>query len=172
MRKPPRKDDYGKLSEDMPKQEAIDRVNQRYRPGKLNNDNTHFANINHGDDVWWLDIPLKKVRVPAAEDSLIFCSMISALANSIICEFRRYFLETIPITRNYLLESARTQSICICRLTEPITNSFKMSRFIREACTLRNSSNTRHSKHRRAILRKEKHGATAQAGRRGSARRC
>jgi hypothetical protein len=70
MRKPPRKDDYGKLSEDMPKQEAIDRVNQRYRPGKLNNDNTHFANINHGDDVWWLDIPLKKVRVPAAEDSL------------------------------------------------------------------------------------------------------
>lgn len=50
----------------MEKREAIRRTNQRYKVAELNNRNAHFANINARKDVWWFDIPLKKVN-PGAE---------------------------------------------------------------------------------------------------------
>jgi hypothetical protein len=36
------------------------RLSRRLRP--LNNTNTHFSNINSSKEVWWLDIPLEKIR--------------------------------------------------------------------------------------------------------------
>ena len=53
----------------MEKQEAIGRLNQRYKTSVLTNRNTHFSNINAKKDVWWFDIPLVKVE-PEANDIL------------------------------------------------------------------------------------------------------
>ena len=49
----------------MEKREAMRRKNQLYRVADLNNGNTHFSNINAAKDVWWFDIPLKKVNAGA-----------------------------------------------------------------------------------------------------------
>src|SRR5215216_952525 len=51
------------------KREAIRRKNQIYKVAELNNRNTHFSNINASKDVWWFDIPLKKVN-PGADRML------------------------------------------------------------------------------------------------------
>ena len=48
------------------KREAIRCKNQLYKVDELSNRNTHFSNINAAKDVWWFDIPLRKVS-PSAE---------------------------------------------------------------------------------------------------------
>ena len=45
----------------MKRAEAIVRINRRYG-SQLNRRDTHFANINASKPVWWLDIPIQKVK--------------------------------------------------------------------------------------------------------------
>jgi hypothetical protein len=45
------------------KAEAIIRI-QKHLELSLDQSNTHFANINSQKDVWWFDIPLRKVSHP------------------------------------------------------------------------------------------------------------
>ncbi len=44
----------------MSKQQAITIVNDYLERKVLNNQNTHFANINNAKDVWWFCIPLTR----------------------------------------------------------------------------------------------------------------
>lgn len=44
----------------MTKQEIIQLSNNQLNGNTLNNQNTHFANINNTKPVWWFDIPLGK----------------------------------------------------------------------------------------------------------------
>jgi hypothetical protein len=53
----------------LPKAEAIRRVNQRCKLAVLDNQNTRFANPNEArPDIWWLDVPLRNMEGPRAED--------------------------------------------------------------------------------------------------------
>jgi hypothetical protein len=55
--------------ENMNPAEARRRVNQRCKLAVLDRNNTHFANIGQArPDIWWLNIPLKKVEGPQAKE--------------------------------------------------------------------------------------------------------
>ena len=43
------------------KREAIARVNSYLGRTLLNNQNTHFSNVNKAVPVWWLEIPVRKI---------------------------------------------------------------------------------------------------------------
>ena len=52
------------------KTEAIARMNKAYGTDVLTSRTAHFANINKSKDVWWFDIPLRKISSPVTADAL------------------------------------------------------------------------------------------------------
>jgi hypothetical protein len=60
--------DIGATRNNMRPPEAIRRVNQRCNLAVLHSSNTRFANINKTVPVWWLEVPLKMVAEPDAEE--------------------------------------------------------------------------------------------------------
>ncbi len=53
---------------------AISRYNAILGRSLLNNQNTHFANINNAKDIWWYDIPTRKIS-KGIRDTIIYLLM-------------------------------------------------------------------------------------------------
>ncbi|QQX80298.1 hypothetical protein JK628_23025 [Shewanella sp. KX20019] len=51
----------------MNKREAIDLANNQYN-ASLTTSNTHFSNINQTKSVWWLEIPISKIKLDTLTD--------------------------------------------------------------------------------------------------------
>lgn len=50
--------------ENMNKNEALDFANRNFN-AVFNTSNTHFANVNKAKPVWWLEIPINKIKSPS-----------------------------------------------------------------------------------------------------------
>lgn len=52
------------LGKNMNKNEALDFANRNFN-AIFNTSNTHFANVNGAKPVWWLEIPINKIKSPS-----------------------------------------------------------------------------------------------------------
>ena len=69
-----------------------------------------WSSVNHGDDVWWLDIPLKKVRVPAAEDSL----------HILLYDFRTRKIHHLLVPTLFLRENSNNMKLFVRKAKDTI----------------------------------------------------
>jgi hypothetical protein len=85
----------------MEKHEAIRWVNQHCKSDLLRNKDTHFANINTGPDVWWVDIPIKKVTNPHAE----------IILNLLLYNYRSRNIHHLRVPTSYFRENLTMRNL-------------------------------------------------------------
>ncbi|MGA7260489.1 MAG: hypothetical protein WA709_01550 [Stellaceae bacterium] len=88
----------GWAEEKMTRECAIRHGNQRCTSAAMQGHNTHFSNINTSKDVWWLDIPKRKIEQPSTD------ALHLLLCDDRLGEQRFYHLQ-VPIS--YLQKNIR-----------------------------------------------------------------